>query len=138
MSNNKDNADAPDFASWRDLRCFLPYPQLRLCIERVISSLPRDAEECFDKTRLRISLDDCEPGNGRTVRVAEPGPSGISQCVILKPRLNECSHGFICYIVAHELAHAMLNNGGWGAIQDREDAADALAASWGFAKLPYE
>ena len=87
---------------------------------------------------MRIALDDCEQGVGRTVRLAAPGPSGTSRCVVLKPRLENCSQEFVCYIVAHEMAHAKLNNGGWGEITDREEAADALAASWGFNKLPYE
>ena len=39
------------------------------------------------------------------------------------------------YVIAHELAHAVLRNGGrWGS-DDPEEAADALAAQWGFAKL---
>jgi hypothetical protein len=37
-------------------------------------------------------------------------------------------------VIAHELAHAYLRNGGWGEISDRELAADALAESWGFPK----
>jgi hypothetical protein len=124
--------------SWRNVNCFAPYPNLLACIEHVIDSLPHEAEEVFNQSRLRIALDKYEPGNGRTVRVAAPGPEGISQCVVLKPRLNRCSQPFVRYIVAHELAHAMLNNGGWGEIDDREEAADALAASWGFTKQPYE
>jgi len=70
--------------------------------------------------------------------LAQPGTSGSSRCVVLKPRLEKCSEKFCCYIIAHELAHAYLNNGGWGEITDREEAADALAASWGFEKAPYE
>lgn len=127
-----------DSDGWRNVSCFLPYPNLKACVDLVISSLPSEAKDSFKKSRLRITLDEYEPGNGRTVRVAAPGPAGISQCVVLKPRLDHCSRPFVCYIVAHELAHAMLNNGGWGEIHDREEAADALAASWGFSKQPYE
>ena len=49
-------------------------------------------------------------------------------------RLDQCSklvHG-VYYVIAHEFAHAYLRNGGWGEILDREEAADALAAHWGF------
>lgn len=123
---------------WRNVSCFAIYPNLKACIEHVIDSLPSEAEKVFEQSRLRIALDKYEPGNGRTVQVAPPGPNGISQCVVLKPRLDGCSKPFVRYIVAHELAHAMLNNGGWGEIDDREEAADALAASWGYAKQPYE
>jgi len=52
--------------------------------------------------------------------------------------LEKCSAAFVRYIVAHEFAHAWLRNGGWGEIADREEAADAVAASWGYAKVPYE
>ena len=70
--------------------------------------------------------------------MAQLGPQGTSRCVVLKPRLEKCSNEFACYIIAHEFAHAHLHNGGWGEILDREEAADALAASWGFPKMPYE
>lgn len=96
------------------------------------------SEELLTNRHFQISLDDYELGKGRTVKVAPPGPDGTSKCVVLKPRLEHCSREFVCYIVAHELAHARLNNGGWGKITDREEAADALAKSWGFDKRPYE
>jgi len=35
-------------------------------------------------------------------------------------------------VIAHEFAHAFLRNGPWGEITDVEEAADALAATWGF------
>jgi len=66
------------------------------------------------------------------------GPEGTSRCVVLKPRLERCSEAFACYIIAHEFAHAHLHNGGWGEITDVELAADALAASWGWPKQPFE
>jgi len=52
--------------------------------------------------------------------------------VVLKPRLSMCEEAFAHYVIAHEFAHAYLRNGPWGNIFDPEDAADALAASWGF------
>ncbi len=66
------------------------------------------------------------------------GPSGTSRCIVLKPRLEQCSIKFSRYIIAHEFAHAYLHNGGWGEITDREEAADALAQHWGFPKHPFE
>ena len=62
-----------------------------------------------------------------------PGSNG-SRSVILKPRLAECEENFAHYVIAHELAHAYLRNGGWGNIEDPELAADALAAMWGFGR----
>lgn len=70
--------------------------------------------------------------------MAPLGPGGFSRCVVLKPRLERCSEAFARYIVAHEFAHAWLHNGGWGEITDCEEAADAVAATWGFAKVPFE
>lgn len=87
---------------------------------------------------FRVAVDDCEPGQGRRVVMPLLSPVGTSRCVVLKPRLEKCSDKFACYIIAHEFAHAFLRNGGWGEIMDREDAADALAASWGYPKAAYE
>jgi len=82
-----------------------------------------------------MTLDDFVPGKGRTVWMACPGPGGKgSRSVVLKPRLADCPEAFAHYVIAHELAHAYLHNGGWGEIDDPEAAADALAASWGFSK----
>ncbi len=67
--------------------------------------------------------------------MASPGASGNeSRCVVLRERLAHCSESFAFYVIAHEFAHAFLRNGGWGAISDQEEAADALAASWGFCR----
>jgi Zn-dependent peptidase ImmA (M78 family) len=38
------------------------------------------------------------------------------------------------YVIAHELAHAHLRNGGRWEGDDPERAADALAAEWGFTR----
>jgi Zn-dependent peptidase ImmA (M78 family) len=54
--------------------------------------------------------------------------------VVLKPQLAECAKTFAHYVIAHELAHACLHNGGWREMDDPETAADALAACWGFPK----
>ena len=82
-----------------------------------------------------MALDDFVPGKGRTVWMACPGPDGSgSRSVVLKPRLADCPEAFAHYVIAHELAHAYLHNGGWGEIDDPEAAADAMAASWGFSK----
>lgn len=105
----------------------------------MLAALPEDVQQDFlSDDCFRIAVDDCEPGRGRTVVMATLSPSGTSRCVVLKPRLENCSQAFACYIVAHEFAHAWLHNGGWGEITDREDAADAVAKSWGFPKVPYE
>lgn len=77
---------------------------------------------------------------------AKPHPSSLtflslpskdgrgSRCVTLKRKLEKDLPPFCRYVIAHELAHAYLRNGHWGEITDREEAADALAASWGFSR----
>lgn len=109
---------------------------LRERVELVAHSLPVEVQrDLLDDPRFRLVVDDFVPGSGRSVWLACPDPGGSgSRCVVLKPRLGECSPAFAHYIIAHELAHAFLRNGGWGDVSDPELAADALAAHWGFAK----
>ena len=91
----------------------------------------------LDDPRFLTALYDFVPGKGTTLNLAAPCPTGkSSRCVVLKPRLETSSVEFAHYVIAHEFAHAYLRNGGWGAINDHEEAADALAASWGFSRPP--
>lgn len=102
-------------------------------VSYVVSKLPIEIrDDLLSDSNFRISIDDCQPGKGRTVLMPELNSQGSSRCVVLKPRLASCDVTFAFYIIAHEFAHAFLRNGGWGEIKDREEAADALAASWGF------
>ncbi len=70
-----------------------------------------------------------------TVSVMMPSP-GLgrtrSRVVVLRRSLATRTEGFVRYIIAHELAHAHLNNEGRWPEEDPETAADALAAQWGF------
>jgi hypothetical protein len=104
----------------------------------VLLALPTDVQRDFvDDPRFRIALEHFVPGQGSTTWLDTPGPIGSgSRCVVLRPRLNDCAEAFACYVIAHELAHAYLRNGGWGDITDPEEAADALAAHWGFSRPP--
>ena len=100
----------------------------------VLDRLPKEVQQDFlGDTRFTVSLDNYIPGEGSTVFMATPGGSGVSsRSVVLKPRLSECDEAFAYYVIAHEFAHAYLRNGPWGDISNTEDAANALAASWGF------
>ncbi len=114
-----------------------PFDELARLRDRVLvvlSALPQEVRrDLLEDPRFRMTLDDLVPGEGRTVWLACPGPGGNgSRCVVLKPRLADCEKTFAHYVIAHELAHAYLHNGGWGEIDDPETAADAVAASWGF------
>jgi hypothetical protein len=110
-------------------------PILQTRVVHVLVKMPPDVvtallnDPCF-----QIAIDNHVPGRGGTVWMACPGDvvwKG-SRSVVLKKRLSECVEQFAHYVIAHELAHAHLWNGGWGEITDPEQAADALAASWGF------
>lgn len=102
----------------------------------VFLSLPIEvATELLEDPAFHLAEEDYHPAVGSRVWLAAPDPTGSgSRSVILRRRLAECSLGFARYIIAHELAHAVLWNGGWGEITDREQAADALAAQWGFSR----
>lgn len=116
------------------LEPFADCEPLKHCLRNVLNALPDSVIRDFvDDHRFRVTMDQVIPGKGRTVLLASPGPVGKgSRCVVLKRRLADRSEAFACYVIAHEFAHAYLRNGGWGEITDAEDAADALAASWGF------
>ena len=113
---------------------FAAYPILQQRVLHVLTQLPPAAQRDFlDDPRFGTAIDNYEPGIGWTLFMPTPGPPGQgSRRVVLRPKLNDCSERFALYVIAHEFAHAILRNGGWGDITDIEEAADALAASWGF------
>lgn len=99
-------------------------------------ALPSEVQRDFlDDSRFQILLERHVPGRGWTMLMPAPGPFDQgSRCVLLRRRLAISPEPFALYIIAHELAHAFLRNGGWGEVTDPEAAADALAAHWGFEK----
>tara|TARA_R110002049_G_scaffold72490_6_gene187335 strand:+ start:8554 stop:8979 length:426 start_codon:yes stop_codon:yes gene_type:complete len=118
------------------LEPFAGYEPLPQRIGHVFAALPDEvARDFLDDPRFQITIDNFEPGKGWTLLMDLPCPTGAgSRCVVLKRKLAEADEDFALYVIAHELAHAYLRNGGWGEITDREEAADALAASWGFVR----
>lgn len=115
---------------------FVDYPLLQERVRSVLLALPSEVQRDFvDDPRFGTAIDNYEPGKGWTLFMPTPGPAGEgSRLVVLRPKLETASEQFTKYIIAHEFAHAFLRNGGWGEITDAEEAADALAASWGFHK----
>lgn len=107
---------------------------LRRRVHAVLLALPAAVQSDFvEDPRFRVALETYQPGRGWLVWIDLPDPRGPgSRCVVLKRRLAECGEAFATYVIAHEFAHAFLRNGGWGEITDREEAADRLAAQWGF------
>ncbi len=117
---------------------FMENPVLVERIEAVLRAVPEAVRRDFsDDPQFHMAVDDYVPGKGRSVWMACPKPYGNgSRSVVLKPPLADRPWDFALYVIAHELAHAYLRNGGWKDIQDPEKAADALAESWGFGRPP--
>ncbi|QDT06088.1 hypothetical protein K227x_44950 [Rubripirellula lacrimiformis] len=118
------------------LQSFAPEDPLRGRVHLVLTAIPEEVQIDFLRDpRFSITKLHFEGGFGTKLYIAFPSPDGTgSRCVALKPRLSDCAEPFGLYIIAHELAHAYLRNGPWGDVADPEDAADALAAHWGFPK----
>lgn len=117
---------------------FANHTQLRRRIAHVLECLPGEVQQDFlaDAT-FCITLEDYTPESGWRMFMACPkSKQEVTRCVVLRSRLERATEEFANYIIAHEFAHAFLRNGGWGEITDIEQAADALAASWGFDR-PY-
>ena len=118
------------------LEAFEEHLPLRERVLHVLNSLPTEVQNDFlSDPRFTVSIDNFVPGQGSTVFMAAPGDAeDRSRSVVLRPRLADCNEAFAHYVIAHEFAHAYLRNGPWGEIRDIEDAANALAASWGFSR----
>jgi hypothetical protein len=117
---------------------FENHAQLRRRIAHVLDRLPHEVQQDFltDAT-FCITLEDYTPESGWRMFMACPTTKlEVTRCVVLRSRLEQATEDFANYVIAHEFAHAFLRNGGWGEITDIEQAADALAASWGFER-PY-
>ncbi|TWU48322.1 hypothetical protein [Rubripirellula reticaptiva] len=116
------------------VQAFANEDPLRDRVLQVLKAIPANVQKDFiDDPRFSIIKLNFHRGTGSKLYMALPLPDGSSsRCVALKPRLSECAEPFGLYVIAHELAHAFLRNGPWGDITDPEDAADAMAADWGF------
>ena len=99
----------------------------------VVATLPDSVrQDLLEDPSFRLS--DYEPGPGVVahVPVGVPVRRRASRSVVLKRTLRHRPAAFVRYVIAHELAHAHLRNGGRWPGDDPEHAADALAAQWGF------
>lgn len=102
-------------------------------LAKVLQALPAEVLQDFlHDPRFRITRLSKQDDSGGTLLALPAADGRGSRCVVLKQRLADCNEAFSLYVIAHELAHAYLHNGSWGEFADPEDAADALAASWGF------
>ena len=96
--------------------------------------LPEPVRSDFlDDPSFQITLEDYSFQQGWKLFMVCPATTdSVSRCVVLRHKLEHAPEEFAHYVIAHEFAHAYLRNGGWGEISDIEEAADSLAASWGF------
>ncbi|MEM8732986.1 MAG: hypothetical protein AAGG44_02110 [Planctomycetota bacterium] len=118
------------------LQAFDQLPVLRERVASVLEALPPEILEDFDSDpTFEIVVEQRVPGGGSKMFMSlPPTAQDVSRCVVLRQKLEHAPEKFALYVIAHEFAHAFLRNGGWGEITDKEDAADALAATWGYAK----
>lgn len=120
----------PSFHDWLD--SFPLEPSLRAHVAVVFTALPADVRTDF-VSDPGFTLYDYEPSAlPAHIPVRSPSGKGPSRCVVLKRTLRRRPENFIRWVIAHELAHAHLRNGGRHAGEDPEHAADSLAADWGF------
>lgn len=108
-------------------------------VVRVMAAVPDEVRtELFGDPGFSLAMEDFVPGRGTQVWMGRITSGGRgNRCIVLRQRLATCAVDFAYYVIAHEIAHAILWNGGWNEITDPEDAADALAASWGFPRPAY-
>jgi hypothetical protein len=100
---------------------------------QVLASLPESVRDDLMRDPHFI-LSDYEPRHGQSfhVPVSIPRKGLASRSVVLKRTLRSRQPDFVNYVIAHELAHAHLRNAGRWPGDDPEQAADALAETWGF------
>lgn len=115
---------------------FVGDPILNQRIVAVLRSLPNSVlQDLLHDDRFRMAVYDVNDPANSYLHMAPPGvgDSG-SRMIAWKSSLSRAPLDFANYVIAHEFAHAYLRNRGRTAEEDPEDAADALAKSWGYDK----
>jgi hypothetical protein len=108
---------------------------LRPHVAEVFFRLPKPVLDDL-MTDPAFVLCDYEPSpvSTSTVLLKMSGRGKPGRSVVLKRTLRRRPEAFVRWVIAHELAHAHLRNGGRWPNDDPEIAADSLAADWGFPK----
>lgn len=75
---------------------------------------------------------DYEPGPDVVMHVPMRFNGKAGRSIVLKRTIKRRPVPFVRWLIAHELAHAYLRHAGRFENEDPENAADALAAEWGF------
>ena len=108
-------------------------PVMRERVLSVFSSLPEGVQEEFmGDPGFGMGIYDTGRLGGSPLLIPCPQPAQGSRLVALERSLTARSRAFAHYVIAHELAHALLRNRGRHPEEDPEVAADSLAAAWGF------
>jgi hypothetical protein len=115
---------------------YVAHPILRQRIIAVLERLPHVVVQDLLKDG-RFTMVVYDPQDGPQTKFLMPLP-GVgdegSRMIAWKISLAEAPLDFANYVIAHEFAHAYLRNRGRTHEEDPEDAADALAAQWGYDK----
>lgn len=119
----------PDLHRW--LRRFGLDAAIHAHVAAVFDRLPARVREDLigDPAFLMADYDPADPA---MISLAPPARGVPSRSVVFKRTLLGRSTAFARYVIAHELAHAHLYNRGRTETEDPEQAADTLAAAWGF------
>ncbi|MCX5658926.1 MAG: hypothetical protein NTW19_04300 [Planctomycetota bacterium] len=105
---------------------------------QVVEALPQEVRlDLMLDARFLIADYESGPGRGMQVPVGQPSRHSVSRSVVFKRSLRRNHPEFVRYVIAHELAHAFLRNAGRSPEEDPEQAADALAAQWGFPRTAW-
>lgn len=108
-------------------------PVMRERVLSVFSALPEHVQEEFiGDPGFVIGIYDTGRWGDPRLLIPCPQPAQRSRLVALERSLTARSSAFAHYVIAHELAHALLRNRGRHPGEDPEVAADSLAATWGF------
>ena len=99
----------------------------------VFSALPGEVRaEFLQDPGFAMATYDTARSEGTRLLIPCPAAGRGSRLVILEISLRARSRAFAHYVIAHELAHALLWNRGRHLSEDPEAAADSVAAEWGF------
>lgn len=108
-------------------------PVMRERVLHVFSALPENVQEDFMRDPgFAIGIYDTGRWGRSGLLIPCPQPAQGSRLVALERSLAVRSRAFAHYVIAHELAHALLRNRGRHPEEAPEVAADSLAAAWGF------
>lgn len=115
---------------------FIQHPRLQERILAVLRNLPATVvQDILNDARFTMVVYDPAEGPQTQFHLAAPGRGDAgSRMIAWKISLAHAPLDFANYVIAHEFAHAHLRNRGRTHDEDPEDAADALAAEWGYDK----